>query len=891
MNKKIIFLIFLIFATGYLIGQKAASPDTDTKKIEEIAKVSKQKPSEQKNENIPTKKTNQSKKINEKTKSNTIKSSTKNKSNKINDKKLTEKTNSKSSKDVEQKNIYLNFENTELSNFINYIAEIKNINLIPHKTLEGVKVSLTIREPLTVDGAWNVFLTVLEMAGFSIVKIGNVDVVVPKKDKARQPLPAYINVPLEDLPSSDINVRYVTFLENVDVNTIQDLLKSMLSPEHVLIPYPEVNGLIITDKSYNIKSAMKVIRALDQTGLQESVVVIKLKNVNATDVKGLFDSLIKKEDNASPLARLLGRQAETTLQYFSPTTRIIAEERTNSLILLGNKNSIAKIEDFIVNHIDKELKGTTSPLHIYELQHTDAEQIKTILETVTNVSDIGEQATKYGAVRGGVKYFKPMKFEVDKDGNRLIVSSTDKQDWTLLKKTIEDLDKPQPQVALECLFVTVDATDSKSLGGALRNKKEGQIGKGINFQSPSETGVVVKGTTSPDSQNLLGNMLNAVSGGLGSSIISFGPDANIWGVFKALKAQTNASIISQPFLSVANKTKGELQFGTTINIPYETTAGGFDGYKELEAITKLYLTPQINVEGIIRLTIDIDISEFTNEENGTKDMKKVTTDVTVADGQVIALGGFVKTKTTENLKKTPILGDIPVLGWLFKHKSRIITKNYIFIFISPTIIKPRKTPGTNLYTRMKLHQAKQNIDDSVKMSRTKDPIHNWFFNPENKEYSNKVVDFASAKYQPTTVDIKNDPYYRVHTERTDDIEEYQDFDNNYNQNTKNSSKIKSNRKQKIIKNKKINSNKKKISAKQKNPILANKKNKKNNELKKSKKDILKKADLSDNKKDLKQILKEVDLKKVKINNPYKNSKNKNSQRSVRNLKKLKRRRT
>lgn len=715
MIKKSIFLIFLIFTINYSIAQEEIDKEIDSIQIAE------NQDSVEKNEEI--------------------------------------------------KDIYLNFENTELSNFINYIAEIKKINLIPHKTLEGVKVSLTIREPLSVQDAWNVFLTVLEMSGFSIIKVGQVNVVIPKNEKQKQPLPAYINVPLSSLPDSDINIRYVTFLENIDVNNIQELLNSMLSPEHVLIPYPEVNGLIITDKSYNIKSAMKVIQALDQTGLQESVVVMKLKNINAIDVKELFDSLIKKEDNASPLARLLGKQAENTLQYFSPTTRIIAEERTNSLILLGNKNSIQKIEDFIVNNLDKELKETISPLHIYELQHTDAEQIKAILETVTDVSALGEQATKYGAVRGGVKYFKAMKFEVDKDGNRLVVSSSDKQDWKLLKQTIEDLDKPQPQVAIESLFVTVEASDEKGLGGALRNKKSGQIGKHINFQSPAATGLIVN---TEGTQNILGNMLSAISPALGSTIISFGRDTNIWGIFEALQTHSNTSVLSQPFIAVANKTKGHLTFGKSANVVMQTTPGTIltgSGYKAIDAITSLDITPQINIDGIIRLNIDISIEEFTDETLGNKSKKAVKTDITVADGQVIALGGFVKSKITETYQKTPLLGDIPILGWMFKHKKKTISKDYIFIFISPTIIKPRKTPGTNLYTRMKLHQAKEYIDD-VSEGKTRDPINNWFFNPDDKQYSQKVLDFASARYQPTTVDIKNDPYYRTHTERTDDIEEF-----------------------------------------------------------------------------------------------------------------------
>lgn len=658
---------------------------------------------------------------------------------------------------AEKKDISLNFENAELSNFVNYISELKNINLIPDEKLKGQKISLTIREPLTVDGAWNVFLTVLEMGGFSIIKRGDVEVIIPKAQKAKQPLPAYLNTPIDELPESDLNIRYVTFLQNISVNDIQGLLKGMLSVEGFVVPYPQVNGLIITGKSLNIKAGMKIINELDQTGLQESVVVMKLKTANAQDIKELFDNLIKSPEG-NPLARLLGKQAESTLEYFSPTTRIIAEERTNSLILLGNRKSIQKIEDFVVEHLDTELKEVQSPLHIYELQNTDAEQIKNILESVTEPS--GDKA-KYGAVRGGVKYFKKMNFQVDKDGNRLIVSSTDKQDWKLLKKTIEDLDKPQPQVALETLIVTVDFNDEKEFGGAIRNKKEGEIGKGVNAQSPSPGGIQ-QGSGTDSNNNLLGNMLSGFTGEVGSTLLSIGSKTNIWAAFKALKKISNTTVLSQPFFTTENKTKASINIGTERQVLVQTS-GSNSGYENQEASTKIDITPQINLEGIIRLNIKINISEFQSDtgSSGDKYTKDLDTDVSLADGQVLVLGGFIKTKVTESMIKTPLLGDIPILGWLFKNKKRTITKSYLFVFMSPTIIKPRQNPGTNLYTRMKLHQATNNIEDSVQTKSTNDPIHNWFFNPDKEDYSHKVTDFANARYQPTTVDIKNDPYYRT----------------------------------------------------------------------------------------------------------------------------------
>ncbi len=676
----------------------------------------------------------------------------------------------------EPKDIYLNFDNTELANFINYIAEIKKLNLIPEKGIEGNKISLTIREPLSVEGAWNVFLTVIEMAGFSIVKVGDVYKIIAKDKKVQQPLPAYINVPVDKIPDNDSNIRYVMFLTNLQAAEMKDLVQSMLSDKSSLVDVKDVNGLIITDKCYNIRSAVRVLQELDQMGTTESVTVMRLKTANAPDVKKLLESIIKQPE-VSPLARLLGKTAEGGTQFFPPGTRIIAEERTNSLILLGNPKPIKKIEEFIVNHLDTELQDAKSPLHVFELQHTDAGQIAEILQEVTQPgeSESGATASKYGAVRGGTKYFKKMNFKVDKDGNRLIVSSTDKVDWKLLKQTIKDLDKPQPQVAIETLIAIVTVSDDKKIGGNVRLKKQNTLGQNIGFQSaatanqPSlEYPKNADGTpnTSATPLSLLGDMISQITSQQGLTTLTFGrPNGGIWSVFSMLRAQTNAAILSQPFITALNKATATVTVGDKRRVLKETSGTGQRGYEDAEANTVLEITPQINIDGVIRMKIRTEINEFEDPEATRTAERKLETNVTLADGQVLVLGGFVKTSVSESKWKTPLLGDLPLLGWFFKSQQRRIAKQYLFIFLSPTIVKPRQQPGMGLYTKMKLHAVTDSVEEVIQTKKLPDPIHNWFFNAEKENYSHKVIDFANARYQPTTVDIKNDPLYKTQTYR------------------------------------------------------------------------------------------------------------------------------
>ncbi len=679
----------------------------------------------------------------------------------------------------DEADIYLNFENTDLANFINYIAEMRKINIVPDKAIGPSKISLSIRKPLSKDGAWKVFMTVLEMAGFSIVKRGDVHKVIPKNDKLREALPAYINTDPEMLPDSDENIRFVTFLKNIPVADIKNMVGSMLGAPNSVVDQKSVNGLIITAKSLDIKSAMKVVRELDQTGLQESVVVMNLKRANATDVRDLFKSLIQKPET-NPLARLLGKQAESTAAYFSPSTKIIADERSNKLILLGNIQSIKKIEEFISEHVDTELKEVASPLHVYELQYAEAEQVADLLNDVTKpdayVSQSGQDAAKHGGVRGGVKYFRDMHIKAEKDGNRLIVSSVDRQDWELLKKTIADLDKPNPQTAIETLIISINSIDLKRLGGQIRNKRSGMLGKHFDVQAAHEKFPIL--TSNP--KTLLGDLITAVSKGVGATVLTFGGKATggIWGILQMIRTVTNATIVSQPFITVANKATGTVSIGETRRIKFQdaVSEGGTiqedsaTGFEDKKANTSLVVTPQINLDGIIKFDIEVILEEFTSDI-GDRQRKRVKTAATVADGQVLVLGGFVKTSIEESMSKTPILGDIPGLGWLFKSKQRTIRKDYIFVFMCPTILRPRSAPGIELYTKVRLHEATDEIDRAIVTQNISDPVHNWFFNPTGEQYSHKVIDYSNARYQPTTVDIANDPFYRTQTRRQEHKEQ------------------------------------------------------------------------------------------------------------------------
>lgn len=671
---------------------------------------------------------------------------------------------------------HLEFEKIKLKSFIDLVySEIKKLNYIPNPDTANIDMSLSMRKPVNDQQAFDIFLRMLENNDYAHVQIGDICKIVKKDSKYSEPLPIFMGKPASMLPFNDETVRFVTFFNNVSIGDVNDLLKSMLSPGAQVLPLQALNGVIITDKCVNIKSAMQIIDELENCGCQESVMILALHNTNAADVKAFLGDLSKPKDG-SALARILGGASDGGVEYFPPSVKIVAEERTNRLILLGNKKVLLKLEDFIINCWDKGFTQQDSPFRIYECQHINVSQIKQLIDDILQGQQSGNSsAAKTGGIRGGVKYFGQIKTEIDQTSNRLIMYCYDKNDWNILEQLIKDFDKPQPQVAIKTLIVEISESDLKTLGGQIRNKTSGQPIPGVNFQNTTlPTGSLSLNTTSGSgtTKDILGNLLNSISSVVsGGTLISLGSQNDVWALFQAIKNTENVSTITEPFMTVANRAEGTVSTEDRQRI-IDTTAvaestgsiasNSAVGYTNASATTSVTYKPQINPEGMVNLQVNLSIQNFGTTADETLS-KTFNTRVTVADGTILVLGGLVSTHVSETSSKTPFLNNIPIFGWFFKNKSRDIKKSYVFVFTAASIVKPRSSPGVGLYTKIKLNDAMHIVDATSNTYWGQDPVNNWFFNASKENYSHKVLDFANARYQPTTVDLSTDTYYRPST--------------------------------------------------------------------------------------------------------------------------------
>lgn len=698
--------------------------------------------------------------------------------------------------DDEPATVAFNFEDANLSNLLSYMEAVHHIkfvtdDIIPTakdpKGVTGHKITFRTNKTLTRKESWDLCVTFLHIAGLDVVPMMQSGFyrLVSLTKANNEPIPTYIGVDSEVLPDNDMVVRYVYFVRNIDPAKIQPILVKMQSGSAKLDVYTDLKALIFTDRASSVKSLMKIVCELDRAALPEVLSVVKLKRANAKDVISLYRSLKPADGAGQPQRVWANNKKESSLEYFPQDVVMVSDERTNSLILLGTKKDVARIEEFITQHVDVAVERDAPPIFTYRLQYTNAKDMTNILQEITKYGSSSD-AGKYGGVRDGIKYFQKMTIIADSNSNALIINATP-EDFAALKPLIQDLDVPQKQVGLEVLFVKVSDIDIKTLGAQISGPNganstvPGASLFGPTFMPsvsaqtsgvPAGTPIVVSNGSSTTSDfsiksslaSLLGsNVLNEA----GSVLVTFGKP--IWAIFKILKTITSTHVITNPFVVVSNNSEVNLESGEERRQNSGTVISSSSvratGLVPVQAKLSVKLTPQINKDNIINLKIHVQNQEFndaaTNNVNGSpRDTKSIETQACVANGETLVLGGIMTENYASSSVGVPFLEHIPVLGWFFKSKTRTVTRDHFLIFICPRILDPLDKYGQiDSYTNYKLQESQQNIDlidESDWFTSSKDPVQKAFFGSKESSRALQELKTGNNYAQREAIDGKID---------------------------------------------------------------------------------------------------------------------------------------
>lgn len=721
--------------------------------------------------------------------------------------------------------VKFDYTNESLINIINRLAASQNINVLYPSDLSkiDIAVSLNIEEKITLQEAWKLINTFLEIVGFSLVPKGVSYEIVTNKDVNKEPLATYINIHPEKLPADDSKIRYLYYFQNINLSApnnkskanLEVILKDMLSGPAGSNNYifdTKANCLIITNKTSNIKSVMHIIMSLDQEGFREAIEIVTLKHTNAKNISELLSKVIDNKKSGAQYRYGAPTNAGEEELYFSKNTSIVPIERSNSIAVMGKVDAVEKIINFIVKYLDVAVEGGKSIIHIKELQHVDAGELAKVLQKIIRARIEGAQSTSQKDALSEViitaeqdeKIEQIKQLEIKKNGltqnkndqkntnlagNNSLVIAAREPEWQVIEKLIDDIDKPQQQVAIEALIVDLIITDSSKTSSQTRNLNGGfNLPQSANYQSGQIGGPVlnyipttVGGVTTyvPTPQGLASDLLtagqlaNKTTGELtnqlvnivnkddkGAMLISFSDGNGIASLLEILQGYTNAKILSQPFVTTRNHQQAAMTSSTVRIVRgsvQEQSVGGPAIIKrdEIRADLKVDILPRISKSGNINLEIIVHASEFESEslENNTILTRKLQTNANLSEKQVIVVGGLTRLQTTNIVSGLPILSKIPLLGDLFKKRSQLTSRSTLMVFISPKIIKPRR--GISKFVRNKINEAMSNINtDEMAFDNLADPITRILFKSQADESNAIINDFADQVIFGDAEDMK-----------------------------------------------------------------------------------------------------------------------------------------
>jgi general secretion pathway protein D len=571
----------------------------------------------------------------------------------------------------ESKYVTIDFNDVDVRVFIKFISELTGKNFVIEKGVTG-KVTIISPKKISVSEAYKVFESVLEVHGFTVVPAGEITKIIPSNIAREKNIETRLKK--EAISPEDKVVTQIISLNYADPNELKRILSPLISKSSVMLSYSPTGMLVVTDVLSNIKRLLKIISALDIEGIGEQISVIPLQYASAQDITKSLSLIFQRS----------GIKQKGTL---APPIKIVADERTNTVITLASENDTLRLRQ-LIKLLDKEVPKGEEKMRVYRLQNAEAEELTKVLMNLPSKDSKIPQKGKTPLLS------KDMQVVPDKATNTLIITA-DRDDYNVLEGIIKRLDIPRPMVYIEALIMEVNVDKGFNLG------VEWQAGEYINSDGRTK---VYGGGFSGGGQ--YPNIKGVATKGLpvGFSLGVFGEAINIGGVlfpslgaiFQAYEKDQDVHILSTPQILTLDNEEAEIYVGQ--NIAYQTrqetsqTALDYSSYEYKDVGVTLKITPQISQERFVRLKIFQEVTKLVQEvgeqtERPTTLKRTAKTTVSIKDNNTIVIGGLIGDDITNTEYKVPCLGNIPILGWLFKYQSRSREKRNLFIFITPHIIE------------------------------------------------------------------------------------------------------------------------------------------------------------------------------------------------------------
>ncbi|WP_153772628.1 type II secretion system secretin GspD [Pseudomonas sp. MNR3A] len=566
----------------------------------------------------------------------------------------------------------VNFVDTDMGEFIDSVSRITGTTFIVDPRVTG-KVTVRTVDRHDAEAIYDIFLAQLRAQGFAAVDLPNGSVkIVPDQAARLEPVPVE-NAGKQSKGSDGVATR-VFNVRNAASEQMLGILKPLIDPRvGVITPYPAANLLVVTDWRSNLERIDKLLRQLDQVS-DEPLQVMPLKHASAADTAPLVTRLLAREQGAE-------------------SAQVVADPRSNALLVRGSADSRERVRA-LLGQLDRPSDNLhSSNTQVIYLRHANAAEVVKVLRGLGQEGGVPDAPTGEGKeVPVRTASDSGVRLEYEEGANAVVMVGPDSE-LAAYRNIVEQLDIRRAQVVVEAIIAEVSDSSAQELGVQWLFADE-KFGAGIvNFGSNGVNIANIAGAAASGDNKELGKLLSATTGAT-AGIGHFGGGFNFAMLINALKGKSGFNLLSTPTLLTLDNAEASILVGQ--EVPFVTgsvtqnNANPYQTIERKEVGVKLRIKPQVNSDNSVRLDIVQEVSSIADSRAASDvitNKREIKTKVMVDDNGLVILGGLISDESTTSNQRVPLLGDIPVLGRLFRSDSNRNVKQNLMVFIRPRIMR------------------------------------------------------------------------------------------------------------------------------------------------------------------------------------------------------------
>lgn len=563
----------------------------------------------------------------------------------------------------------VNFKDTDIQEVIKFVADATGKTILVDPKVRG-QVRVISQDAVNKEELYELFLSMMDVQGFTAVENGNVVRIVPNRDARSLPVPTDLGSnPLGD----DTYVTQVLKLENISASKVLPTLRPLVPQHGHLSAYDPSNAIIVTDTRSNILRLKEIISQIDQSSVVETE-LIELEFALAEDVARAVTQIEKPGAGD-------GGQSELT---------VVPDNRINAVLVHGDDLQRERIRQ-LVERLDRP-RTKDSNVRVVYLKYAKAENVAQVLNGVMQNIARSEEGGNNNARR------QETNVQADEDTNSLLITANSDTMESLLA-VIDSLDIRRAQVLVEAIIVEVEDSDGRELGIQWMYRDD-KRGFGSSTTGSGQLGAIGQGALDDSDDGLvsLAGSLSQTQGQL-FGIGRLGERTDFLGILNMLQENSSTNILSTPNLLTTDNHTASISVGQ--NVPFATgsyasTGGNSNPGNPFRTIERrdvgilLEVTPHVNAGDSVVLDISQEVSSLSNLNNSDgpiTNQRKLETQVLAANGETVVLGGLIEEEIQTSVQKVPFLGDVPIMGRLFRNQVDSLSKTNLLVFIRATVIE------------------------------------------------------------------------------------------------------------------------------------------------------------------------------------------------------------